>query len=54
MVLAEAQPMGVILSLLLRGYDWELVPGQDLSFVPLPFPHPRSGLEVRFSRRREV
>jgi cytochrome P450 len=46
--------LGVVLSLLLRGYDWELVPGQDLSFVPLPFPHPRSGLKVRFSRRRAV
>lgn len=46
--------MGVILSLLLRGYDWELEPGQDLSLVPLPFPHPRSGLQVRFSRRRVV
>jgi cytochrome P450 len=42
--------MGIVLSLLLRGYTWELVPGQDLSIVPLPFPHPRSGIEVRFSR----
>jgi cytochrome P450 len=42
--------LGVVLSLLLRGYRWELVPGQDLSLVPIPFPHPRSGLQVRFSR----
>ncbi len=43
--------MSVVLSLLLRGYRWELVPGQDLSFIPIPFPHPRSGIQVRFSRR---
>jgi cytochrome P450 len=42
--------MAIVLSLLVRGYRWELVPGQDLSLVPMPFPHPRSGIEVRFSR----
>jgi cytochrome P450 len=42
--------MGVVLSLLVRGYRWELVPGQDLDLVLLPFPHPRSGIRVRFSR----
>jgi cytochrome P450 len=42
--------MAIILSLMLRGYRWELVPGQDLSLVPLPFPHPRDGVRVRFSR----
>jgi cytochrome P450 len=41
--------MGVILSLLVRGYRWELLPGQELAMVPLPFPHPRSGIRVRFS-----
>jgi cytochrome P450 len=43
--------LGVVLSLLLRGYRWELVPGQDLEFTPIPFPHPRSGVVVEFSRR---
>jgi cytochrome P450 len=43
--------MSVVLALLLRGYSWELVPGQDLSFIPMPFPHPRSGIQVRFSKR---
>ena len=43
--------MGVVLSLLLRGYRWELVPGQDLEFTSIPFPHPRSGVVVAFSRR---
>ncbi len=42
--------MAVILALMLRGYRWELVPGQDLSLAPLPFPHPRGGLRVRFAR----
>lgn len=42
--------MGIVLSLLLRGYRWELESGQDLSLVPLPFPHARSGIRVHFSR----
>jgi len=36
---------------LLRDYDWELLPDQDLSLVTVPTPHPRDGLRVRFSRR---
>jgi cytochrome P450 len=42
--------MAIVLALLVRGYRWELVPGQDLSFTPIPFPHPRSGIQVHFSR----
>jgi cytochrome P450 len=43
--------IAIILSLLLRGYRFELVPGQDLEFTSIPFPHPRSGVVVQFSRR---
>jgi retinoid hydroxylase len=43
--------MAAIAALLLRHYQWELVPGQDLSLKSFPIPIPRSGLLVRFSRR---
>jgi cytochrome P450 len=43
--------MRVMLALLLRDYDWELVPGQDLRYRHLPFPRPKSGVRVRFRRR---
>lgn len=43
--------MAVVVALLLRGYHWELVPGQDLSLALIPVPLPRHGLRVRFSRR---
>jgi cytochrome P450 len=45
--------MSVMLALLLRHYTWELEPGQDLRYVMLPFPHPRSGIQVRFQRRTQ-
>jgi retinoid hydroxylase len=43
--------MAAVAALLLRDYQWELVPGQDLSLKSFPIPTPRSGLLVRFSRR---
>lgn len=43
--------MAAVAALLVRGYQWELVPGQDLSLKTFPIPLPRSGLLVRFSRR---
>lgn len=43
--------MTVMLALLLRGYEWELTPGQDLSLAPFPFPLPRGGLKASFRRR---
>jgi cytochrome P450 len=43
--------MATVAALLLRGYQWELVPGQDLTPIPFPIPLPRDGLLVRFSRR---
>ena len=42
--------MSVLLALLLRHYRWELVPEQDLTYVPFPFPRPRSGILLRFRR----
>lgn len=44
--------MSVVSALLLRGYSWELVPGQDLSFSMIPMPRPRSGILVSFRRRQ--
>jgi len=38
--------MKVVLALLVRGYSWRLVHGQDLSYRMIPFPRPKSGLRV--------
>ncbi|MGE5659794.1 MAG: cytochrome P450 [Actinomycetota bacterium] len=35
---------------LVRGYDWELLPHQDLTLVAVPTPHPRDGLQVKIRR----
>jgi len=43
--------MQTVLAVLLRGYTWELSPGQDLSLTVFPFPRPRSGLRVRLRAR---
>ena len=37
--------------LLLRGYDWTLLPDQDLSLEIIPTPRPRDGLRVAFAAR---
>jgi retinoid hydroxylase len=42
--------MKLFAALLLRGYQWELVPGQNLEMVMVPTPHPRDGLQVMFRR----
>ncbi|MBD2578205.1 cytochrome P450 [Oscillatoria sp. FACHB-1406] len=42
--------MRIFAALLVRDYQWELLPEQDLSLVAIPTPHPRDGLKVRFSR----
>jgi len=47
MMLARTQ-VKLIASRLLRGYMWELLPGQDLSPVIMPARRPREGLRVRF------
>ncbi|MBI4782133.1 MAG: cytochrome P450 [Oscillatoriophycideae cyanobacterium NC_groundwater_1537_Pr4_S-0.65um_50_18] len=35
---------------LARGYDWSLLPDQDLTLITVPTPHPQDGLRVRFGR----
>ncbi|MCC5646985.1 cytochrome P450 [Nostoc sp. CHAB 5824] len=40
--------MKIFAALLLRGYEWELVPGQDLDLVMIPTPRPRDALKVVF------
>jgi retinoid hydroxylase len=37
-------------ALLLREYEWELAPGQNLERIVLPFSRPRDGLKVRFRK----
>lgn len=44
--------MRVVLSMLLRDYEWTLIPDQDLSYTVIPLPLPRGGLMVEFARRR--
>ncbi len=43
--------MRLFASKLLRDYQWELVPEQNLELVTVPTPHPRDGLRVNFHRR---
>ncbi|MGB3509768.1 MAG: cytochrome P450 [Microcoleaceae cyanobacterium] len=42
--------MKIFAAMLLRGYEWELLPEQDLGLVVVPTPHPRDGLKVKFHR----
>ncbi|PTL82996.1 cytochrome P450 [Vitiosangium sp. GDMCC 1.1324] len=42
--------MSVMLALLLKHYTWELVPGQDLEYTQIPFPKPKSGIQLRVRR----
>jgi len=50
MALAHME-MRLIVGELVRGYQWELLPGQDTSRVWLPTNQPRSGLRVRLTPR---
>ncbi len=43
--------MRVMLALLLRDYDWALLPEQNLTYRHIPFPRPKSGGQVWFRRR---
>lgn len=36
---------------LVHGYEWELLPDQNLELAMIPTPSPRDGLRVKFSRR---
>jgi cytochrome P450 len=49
MTLARTQ-VKAIASHLLRGYRWEVEPGQDMRVVTMPARRPRDGLRVRFGR----
>jgi cytochrome P450 len=40
--------MKIFAALLLRGYEWELVSGQNLDLAMIPAPRPRDGLKVVF------
>ena len=42
--------MKIFAAMLLRDYQWELLPEQNLDLVAVPTPHPRDGLKVRFRR----
>jgi retinoid hydroxylase len=43
--------MKLFAALLVRNYEWELLPGQNLERIVLPFSRPRDGLKVKFSRQ---
>ncbi len=40
--------MKIFAAMLLRDYDWDLLPDQDLSMTIVPTPHPRDLLKVEF------
>ncbi|MBW4448557.1 MAG: cytochrome P450 [Spirirestis rafaelensis WJT71-NPBG6] len=40
--------MKLFAALLIRQYEWELVPEQNLDMIMVPTPHPRDGLQVKF------
>ncbi len=44
--------MKIFASMLVRDYDWELLPDQDLKMTVVPTPHPRDGLRVNFRTRK--
>lgn len=45
--------MKLFAALLVRNYDWELLPEQDLDLIMVPTPRPRDGLQVRFRALNE-
>lgn len=42
--------MKILATMLLREYEWELLPNQDLEMTVTPTPHPKDGLLVNFKR----
>ncbi len=42
--------MRLMLALLLSDYAWTLTPGQDMSYTWVPFPRPKNGLLIAFSK----
>ena len=43
--------MKLFAAMLLKDFDWRLLPDQDLSLVSVPTPHPKDGLKVNVFRR---
>lgn len=43
--------MKIFAALLVRGFEWELLPNQNLDFSMVPTPRPKDGLQVQFKRR---
>ncbi len=43
--------MRLTLAMLLQQYSWQLLPDQDLTYDYLPFPRPKSGIQIQFYRR---
>ena len=43
--------MKIVASQLLRFYDWEILPNQNLNSMRIPTDHPHDGLKVKFYRR---
>lgn len=42
--------MKIFAALLVRQYEWEILPGQNLEMIRVPTPHPHDGLRVNFRR----
>lgn len=43
--------MKIFAAHLARRYQWDLLPNQNLEMVTIPTPHPRDGLQIRFSKK---
>lgn len=43
--------MKLFAAYLLRHYDWEILPNQDLTLDPIPTLHPRDGFKVKLKKR---
>jgi retinoid hydroxylase len=43
--------MKIFVALLVRDYEWDLVPEQNLDMTSIPTPHPKDGLKVYFHRK---
>ena len=42
--------MKIFAANLVRNYDWELLPHQNLQMISIPAPHPKDGLKVNFRK----
>jgi retinoid hydroxylase len=43
--------MKIFAAHLVRGYEWELLPNQQLELETIPVPHPKDGIRVNFRKR---